>query len=117
VYSQIIGFPPCELCWIQRIFIFPQPLLAFIAIRANERGIMKYLLSLSIIGGCVALYHSYVQWGGNVSLAPCVAEGGECAKVFVLSHGYITIPFMSFTVFAYLIALAVVYYKASVKKI
>lgn len=119
LYSQVIGFPPCELCWIQRMFIYPQALLAFIAMRKNgkmgDKGIMDYLLPMSVVGGAVALYHSYVQWGGGFSIAPCVAEGGECAKVFVLSHGYITIPFMSFSVFAYLITLAVIYYKARTK--
>ena len=26
-YSEIVGFVPCVLCWVQRIFIYPQVLL------------------------------------------------------------------------------------------
>ena len=28
VYSLIIGFPPCDLCWYQRIFMYPVVLIA-----------------------------------------------------------------------------------------
>ncbi len=113
-YSNIVGFPPCELCWIQRIFIYPQVLLAFIAMLRKEK-IVVYLLPMSVIGAVVALYHSYIQWGGGISIAPCVAVGGECSKVFVSEFGYITIPFMSLAVFAYLIAVSVIYSRAAKK--
>lgn len=112
IYSQIVGFPPCELCWIQRIFMYPQTFLACIALRWKDKKIVDYLLPLSIIGALVAFYHSLVQWGFSLGIGGCVAVGGECAKVFVLSYGYITIPFMSFTVFAYLIGFSCVYYLA-----
>ncbi len=112
LYSNIVGYPPCELCWIQRIFLYPQTLLAYLALRKRDMNMVGYLLPLSIIGAIVALYHSYIQWGGGFSVAPCVATGGECAKVFVLSYSYITIPFMSFSIFAYLIIASGIYYKA-----
>ncbi len=113
-YSQVIGFPPCELCWVQRIFIYPQALLTFIALLKKDKGIVDYLLPFSVIGGAVALYQSFIHWGFSVvSLGGCTALlGGECAKVYVHSFGYITIPFMSFTIFAYAIVAVLLYYKA-----
>src|SRR3989338_8039857 len=57
-YSNIIGFPPCELCWIQRIFMYPQVLLSGVALWRKDKNIVTYLLSLSVLGGIVALYHS-----------------------------------------------------------
>ncbi len=115
VYSQIVGFPPCELCWVQRIFMYPQTLLAFHALYRKDTRMVEYLLPLSILGALVAFYHSLVQWGFNVGSGGCVAVGGECAKVYVDSYGYITIPFMAFTVFAYLILFSIVYFLAQKK--
>jgi disulfide bond formation protein DsbB len=110
VYSNIVGFPPCDLCWWQRICLYPQAIIVFMAMRKGDKTIIGYLMPLSIIGAAVALYHSLAQWG--ISVGPtldCVAVGGECAKVYVNTFSYITIPFMSFTVFVYIIALKLIY--------
>ena len=113
IYSNIVNYPPCDLCWIQRIFIYPQTILSFIAMRRKDKGIIDYLFPLSAIGLVVAGFHSLVQWGlvSTSSIGGCVSEGGACAKVFVLEYSYITIPFMSFSVFAYIIFLKLIYYR------
>lgn len=111
-YSNIVGFPPCELCWIQRIFIYPQALLVFVAIIKKDKGIVDYLLPLSILGAIVSFYHSLVHWGIGLGTLGCTSVGGECARVYVLEYGYITIPFMAFTSFAYMLAISAIYYLA-----
>ena len=111
VYSQIVGFPPCDLCWWQRIFMYPQVIILFMAMRRKNKGVIDYLVPLSILGAVISLYQSFVQWGFGGSLLACTATGSACAKVFVLQYSYITIPFMSFTVFAYIIAMKFIYYR------
>ena len=118
-FSNIVGFPPCELCWIQRIFMYPQALLAFMAMRKKDKNIVGYLFPLSILGGLVAFYHSLVQWGIGGGALGCTSVGGACVKVYVLEYSYVTIPFMALSAFVYLIALSVVYYlsKKSVQNV
>lgn len=111
-YSNIVGFPPCELCWIQRIFMYPQAIITFMAIIKKDRNIIDYLLPLSILGVIVSFYQSLVQWGFGTGLLGCTSVGGECARVYVLEYGYITIPFMAFTSFVYLLAVSVIYKKS-----
>ena len=111
-YSNIIGFPPCELCWIQRIFLYPQAILSFIAVLKKDKNIINYLLPLSVLGGLVALYHSLTHFGLGDGLVACTSALGNCGKLYVFKYGYITIPLMSFTIFVYLIATSIVYYKA-----
>ena len=111
-YSNILGFPPCELCWIQRIFMYPQVILVFMAMIKRDKNIVDYLLPLSIICALVSLYQSLTSWGYFTSLLGCTSAGGACSKVYVLEYGYITIPFMAFTVFVYLIVISIIYYKA-----
>jgi len=104
-YSNIIGFAPCELCWWQRIFLYPQVVILFIALRHKDIHIFKYVGSLSLFAFVTALYQVYVQSGG-VSVLPCTATGSACAKIFVDAFGYITIPVMSLTVCVYLLFFA-----------
>ena len=112
-YSEIVGFPPCDLCWIQRIFMYPQVILAFVAIIKKQKDIVSYLLPLSILGAVVSLYHSLIHWRLiNGSFLACTSSlTAPCAKVYVLEYGYITIPFMAFSIFAYLIGITLIYYK------
>lgn len=102
ILSDGVGFEPCVLCWYQRIFLYPQVILFAIALKKKDERIFAYALPLSFIGGLIALYQSYVQWGG-VSVLPCTAQDAECSKIFFTEFGYITIPVMSLTAFLWLI--------------
>jgi disulfide bond formation protein DsbB len=102
LFSEFIGFTPCVLCWIQRIFLYPLVIILPIAMIRRDKGIAPYILGLSIPGAIVALYQSYTQLGGY-SVTPCTASGGSCSKVYVLEYGYITIPLMAFTAFLWII--------------
>lgn len=100
-YSDIAGFEPCKLCWYQRILMYPMVLLLGMAIAKNDRkNIVDYCLWLSGIGAAIASYHYYLQRGGN-EFIPCSTVGYSvsCAKTFVMSYGYITIPVMALTAF------------------
>lgn len=103
-FSSVIGFAPCELCWYQRIFLFPQFLVFAVALWKKDNTAIYYSLALSFVGIVLAFYQSYIQWGG-FSVLPCTTEGAECSKIFFKEFGYITIPVMSLTAFAYLILL------------
>ena len=105
-YSEILGVAPCGLCWLQRVFLYPQAILFAVAIWKQERFIVDYSIALSIFGGVVALYQHYLQMGG-ASIIPCpaVATGANCAQRYLFEFGYITFPLMSFTIFAFLIVL------------
>jgi len=112
-FSNIIGFPPCELCWFQRIVIYPQALITLVALLrkrgAEARTLVEYLLPLSVIGFVISLYQSYVQWGGGSSILKCTLASGECAKLYVYAYGYITIPFMALSIFVYLVSMSCIY--------
>lgn len=103
-YSDILHYEPCKLCWFQRIFMYPQTILLGIALFKKDKGVIKYALTLSIIGGFIALCH-YILQTTNVSILPCSAVGYSvaCSKVFVLRFGFITIPLMAFSAFLLMI--------------
>ncbi len=102
IYSEIIGFEPCVLCWLQRAFLYPQVIILGIALWKKDHNILDYSLGLSIIGGIFAFYQVFSQVSG-ISITACTAVGGACAKVFFIELGYVTIPVMSFTAFLLMI--------------
>jgi disulfide bond formation protein DsbB len=105
-FSEIVKYPPCTLCWWQRIFLYPQVILLTIGILKNDNDAADYSIALSSVGGLIALYHLYIQSGG-IPLVPCSKADlfTGCANRFTLELGYITIPIMSLTAFAALIIL------------
>ncbi|HEY4513971.1 MAG TPA: disulfide bond formation protein B [Candidatus Paceibacterota bacterium] len=105
-YSEILGILPCGLCWIQRIFLYPQVVLFVLAIWKKDSGIADYIIGLSILGALTGLYQHYIQMGGeNVLPCPAVTTVADCAQRFMFEFGYITFPFAVFVLFAFLIIL------------
>lgn len=99
-YSEIMHYAPCDLCWYQRLFIYPQIFLAGLALWKNEKKINDYLLLLSVVGTLIATYHFFLQLNPS-AFAPCStsAFAVSCATKYVESYGYITFPVMSLTAF------------------
>ncbi|WP_214778907.1 disulfide oxidoreductase [Exiguobacterium sp. s22] len=101
-FSEIREFVPCELCWIQRIFMYPLTILLGIAVFTDDRSVRKYVLPLTIIGGFVSLYHYLVQKvPGFAEIQPCT-QGVPCSGQYINWLGFITIPFLALTAFALL---------------
>ena len=104
-YSEVLGFVPCGLCWLMRIFMFSQVPLFALALWKRDRGIADYSIVLSVFGILLGLYQHYLQMGGS-ALIPCPASGGgDCAQRFLFELNYITFPLMGATLFAFLIVL------------
>lgn len=55
-----LGLIPCELCWYQRILMYP--LVPILGYSVYKRELFTPLvLTLSTIGTSIAYYHSYIQ--------------------------------------------------------
>ncbi|MDP3645466.1 MAG: disulfide bond formation protein B [bacterium] len=106
-YSEILGIPPCPLCWWQRIFLYPQVMLFALALWGRDSRIALYSIALSILGALFALYHHVLQMAPAGTL-PCPADGTvSCAQIFFLEFGYITYPMMALSLFGFLIVLMI----------
>ena len=56
-YSEVRLFLPCELCWYQRIFMYPQAVILGLALWRQDFGVWPYSLALSLLGGSVSVLH------------------------------------------------------------
>lgn len=113
-YSEVIGFPPCELCWIQRIFLYPQLVLFGLGLYKKDKSILDYSLIFAILGSFTSIYHIYIENGGSssldcVALDPSKANQVSCAIRYVYEFGYITIPVMCLTLSLFIITIILNY--------
>lgn len=109
VYSEIIGFVPCYLCWYQRVFMFPLPFIFGMAIWYQDRKIVKYVLPLLSMGFVISVYQNFMYYFGNTGDLPCDASGVSCYQQLVYEFGgYISIPMLAITGFLGLITVVLV---------
>ncbi|MEW4226384.1 disulfide oxidoreductase [Rossellomorea marisflavi] len=99
-FSEIRGFIPCELCWFQRIFMYPLPLILGISIFQNDFSAKKYVLPMAIIGWGISIYHYLLQKvPGFAEIKPC-SSGVPCSGEYINWLGFITIPFLALMAFS-----------------
>jgi disulfide bond formation protein DsbB len=105
-FSEIADFPPCKLCWFQRILMYPVAIVALLAALFDDRRAARYLLPFPVIGLAVAAYHMLVERDIVEETASCeISAPGGCGVLWVDELGYVTIPTLAGTGFALLIAL------------
>ncbi len=104
-FSEIRGFIPCELCWYQRILMYPISLLLGIAIFRGDFSVKIYVLPMAVIGWCISLFHYLEQKvPGFAEIKPC-SNGVPCNAEYINWLGFITIPFLALTAFTLIIIL------------
>ncbi|MHA6251693.1 disulfide oxidoreductase [Oceanobacillus sp. CAU 1775] len=102
-FSEIRGFIPCELCWYQRILMYPLTLILGIATFQNDRSVKKYVLPLAAFGWFISLFH-YLQQKvpGFAAIKPC-ASGVPCSAEYINWFGFVTIPFLALIAFTLIV--------------
>lgn len=107
-YSDVMGYMPCELCWYQRILMYPLVIIYGAAMFKKDINVAFAGLILSGIGFFVSTYHYLVQ-----KVAAFQEMGGSCSgpvpcnAVYVDYLGFITIPFLAGVAFLVIFVLHV----------
>lgn len=82
-FSEVAGFIPCELCWYQRILMYPLAAILGIASYRDDRSIVIYSLPLSLSGAALSAFHYLLQKvPGMAELAPC-KQGVSCNGQYI----------------------------------
>ena len=114
-YSELAQFPPCELCWWQRIFLYPQAFIFGTTLIIKAKKVQIYGIVLSIFGWLIAGYQYILQlnqiFGGSPILpVPCNTNGAvSCSHYYFFEYGYITMPMMSLTAFTFILVILLIH--------
>lgn len=112
-FSQIAHFPPCVLCWYQRICIYPIVAISAFAIYRKNREIILPAFVLAGVGWIIGLYHNLLYYKIlPEAAAPCLA-GVSCTTKFIEWFGFITIPLLAFAASTLLLIALTIYWKST----
>ena len=99
-FSEIKGLYPCQLCWYQRILMYPLAIIFAVAIARRDKNVIYYALPLSVIGAFIAIYHYLIQWTALDEINPISCSLiNDCSQKQVVYLGFATIPFFSAAAF------------------
>ena len=109
IYSEYFLLIPCDLCWYQRIFIYPQALILLVALVKRFKDVLYYLIPFSTGAIFISGYHYLTQLGAVSSV--CMQGVVDCTARYFTYLGFITMPFMSLIVSTTIVLLVLITHK------
>jgi disulfide bond formation protein DsbB len=105
-YSQVANFVPCELCWAQRICLYPFAIVLLVAALRRDRKVWTYVVPVAVIGAAIAAYHVQLQaYPAQQSFCSTLVP---CTTRYVWEFGFVSLPFMSLAASTFIITMVLV---------
>jgi disulfide bond formation protein DsbB len=103
--SEVAKFPPCELCWFQRIAMYPQVVILGVATLRRDVSVKWYSVPIVLVGLGISIYHYLVErFPDSVSFS-CSTDV-PCSVVWVWKFHFLSIPAMAGIGFALIAVLS-----------
>lgn len=101
-FSEVLLWPPCQLCWYQRILMYPLTVILTVGILRRDRGLHWYALPFSLAGIGVSTYH-YLEVMNLIDPPPCNSaipcNVDYLTNILTGPLGFIKIPFLALVAF------------------
>jgi hypothetical protein len=92
-YSEVAGYPPCTLCWYQRIAIYPQVVVLGVAAWRRDVAVWRTSVPLAVVGAVLSVWHVVIE--RNPALAGPCDPANPCTIKWVEEFGFLTVPTMA----------------------
>ncbi|HRW36266.1 MAG: disulfide bond formation protein B [Acidimicrobiales bacterium] len=102
--SEVADFPPCRLCWFQRIAMYPLVVVLGVGAVRRDAGARLTGAILAGLGACVSIWHLLVERYPTLESGSCDPTN-PCSTKWVEEWGYLTIPAMALSGFALILVL------------
>lgn len=110
-FSEVLGYIPCDLCWFQRIFMYPIVVIATVSLLRKNLDMSYPILYLSGIGMLFSIYHYSLQKVPFMQDAGGICGQIPCNLQYINYFGFITIPFLAGTAFIIIFVLQLLIFK------
>lgn len=112
IYSNVLLVPICNLCWYQRIVMYPLVIIYLVGILFKDKNCVNYALPLSLIGLFIAIYQVLLQAGIVPNILFGCQVGVSCAEITFRLFGLFTIPQQAIAGFGSIVLLNVLALRA-----
>ena len=106
-FSLVADYLPCQLCWYQRIAMYPLAIILLVGALLRDRRVVLYAAVFPMVGALISIYHIYIEVNPEKESAACRA-GVPCSTRWIDEFGYVTIPVMALSAFVLIGLLLVV---------
>lgn len=108
-FSEILHYPPCVLCWYQRICLYPMVIIFPIALISKDRYVHRYAMPLALLAFIISVYQNLLYYRIiPENLSPCSA-GISCTTKYVEYFGFLSIPLLALIATTVIIISLIVY--------
>ncbi|MDX2077820.1 MAG: disulfide oxidoreductase [bacterium] len=109
IFSEVMNFIPCDLCWYQRIFMYPIVFVLTVGILVRDRRAVTYALPLCVFGLGISVYHNLLYYGVIPQGWHVCTTGVPCETRWIQWFGFVGIPFLALTAFV-VVLLSIMWY-------
>lgn len=107
-FSEVRHYLPCNLCWYQRILMYPLVGIILVGLLRQDNNLPYYILPFSLLGQGFSTYH-YLLEKTNIFPAPTTCQAGiPCTTAWINWFGFITIPFLAMIAFFIITVMALI---------
>lgn len=107
-FSNVLGYLPCDLCWYQRILMYPLAGILAIGILRRDESLPYYILPFSLAGQALATYHYLLEKTQIFGAPTACLTGVPCTVAWINWLGFITIPFLAMSAFFIITAMSLI---------
>jgi disulfide bond formation protein DsbB len=98
-FSEHAGFVPCELCWYQRIVMYPLVIVLGVAWLRRDRKVWMTVLPFVVIGAPLSLYHWLVERVPAFTESSSCSVSVPCSAPWFEKLGFVTLAWMAMSSF------------------
>jgi disulfide bond formation protein DsbB len=98
-FSNVLGYLPCDLCWYQRILMYPLAGMLAIGLLRRDNNLPYYVLPFSLVGQGFSTYHYLLEKTQLFGPPAACLTGVPCTIAWINWWGFITIPFLAMSGF------------------
>jgi disulfide bond formation protein DsbB len=102
--SEVADFPPCRLCWFQRIAMYPLVVVLGVGVARRDGGARLPGAILALIGAGISVWHLLIERYPTLESGSC-DPANPCSIKWVTELGYLTIPGMALSGFLVILVL------------
>ena len=98
-YSEHAGFVPCELCWYQRIVMYPLVIVLGVAWLRRDSKVWITALVFVVIGAPLSRYHWLVERVPAFAESSSCSITAPCTAPYFEKLGFVTLAWMAMSSF------------------